>query len=123
MSEIKDSGTRREFETGSVRDISEGKGRMDLLPAAALMRLSQHFEAGCKKYGDRNWERGQPLHCYIDSGLRHIAKVLDGQEDEPHLVAGIWNLICFLETAIRIKRGELPQELNDLPKFNLDTML
>ena len=30
--EIKDSGERREFDTGAVRDIQEGKGRMDLLP-------------------------------------------------------------------------------------------
>lgn len=30
--EIKDSGERREFETGAVRDIQEGKGRCDLMP-------------------------------------------------------------------------------------------
>lgn len=30
--EIKDSGARREFDTGAVRDIQEGKGRCDLLP-------------------------------------------------------------------------------------------
>ena len=29
---IKDSGERREFDTGAVRDIQEGKGRCDLLP-------------------------------------------------------------------------------------------
>ena len=29
---IKDSGCRREFDTGAVRDIQEGKGRCDLLP-------------------------------------------------------------------------------------------
>lgn len=29
---IKDSGKRRKFETGAVRDIQEGKGRCDLLP-------------------------------------------------------------------------------------------
>ena len=29
---IKDSGERREFETGAVRDIQEGKGRCDLMP-------------------------------------------------------------------------------------------
>lgn len=29
---IQDSGTRREFKTGAVRDIQEGKGRCDLLP-------------------------------------------------------------------------------------------
>lgn len=32
MAEILDSGNRREFETGAVRDIQEGKGRCDLLP-------------------------------------------------------------------------------------------
>ena len=29
---IKDSGERREFQSGAVRDIQEGKGRCDLLP-------------------------------------------------------------------------------------------
>ena len=29
---IKDSGERREFDTGAVRDIQEGKGRCDLMP-------------------------------------------------------------------------------------------
>ena len=29
---IKDSGERREFESGAVRDIQEGKGRCDLMP-------------------------------------------------------------------------------------------
>jgi hypothetical protein len=28
---ILDSGERREFSSGAVRDIAEGKGRMDLL--------------------------------------------------------------------------------------------
>lgn len=30
--EIKDSGERREFDTGAVRDMAEGKGRFDLMP-------------------------------------------------------------------------------------------
>lgn len=29
---IQDSGNRREFESGAVRDIADGKGRCDLLP-------------------------------------------------------------------------------------------
>lgn len=32
MSEIVDSGNRREFKSGAVRDITDGKGRCDLLP-------------------------------------------------------------------------------------------
>lgn len=33
---ILDSGHRREFESGAVRDIAEGKGRCDLLPLEVL---------------------------------------------------------------------------------------
>lgn len=33
---ILDSGNRREFETGAVRDIAGGKGRMDLVPLDAV---------------------------------------------------------------------------------------
>ncbi len=39
MGEILDSGERREFDTGAVRDISEGKGRCDLLPLAEISGL------------------------------------------------------------------------------------
>ena len=37
---IKDSGERREFETGAVRDIQEGvKGRCDLMPLDVVAEL------------------------------------------------------------------------------------
>lgn len=32
MAELKDSGERKVFESGAMRDISDGKGRCDLLP-------------------------------------------------------------------------------------------
>ena len=140
---IKDSGERREFETGAVRDIQEGKGRCDLLPLmqvaeliasmttpdvvisdlaqyqrtknavylfdaikafsakcgwsieTAMLEVSKHFEQGCRKYGERNWEKGIPEHCYIDSAVRHYLKWLDGMTDEPHDRAVIWNLMCL----------------------------
>ena len=44
---IKDSGNRREFETGALRDIEEGKGRCDLLPldvCGYLFRFSEEFK-------------------------------------------------------------------------------
>lgn len=37
--EIKDSGARREFNTGAVRDIQEGKGRCDLMPLDVIASL------------------------------------------------------------------------------------
>ena len=140
---IKDSGERREFETGAVRDIQEGKGRCDLLPLmqvaeliasmttpdviisdiaqyqrtknavylldaikafstklgwsteTAMLEVSKHFEQGCQKYGERNWEKGIPEHCYIDSAIRHYLKWRDGWADEPHDRAVLWNLMCL----------------------------
>lgn len=55
MAAIKDSGNRTALgNTGFVRDVQEGKGRMDLLPWYAIMDLSKHCEAGAAKYGERN---------------------------------------------------------------------
>ena len=113
---LPDSGTREEMATGSRRDTRQGKGRFDLLPARALARLARHFEAGALKYGDRNWEKGQPLSRMMDSALRHSFKCLKGEQDEDHLIAAAWNLLCCADTQERIAEGLLPAELNDLPK-------
>ena len=38
-SSIKDSGNRRQFESGAVRDMQEGKGRCDLMPLEVVARM------------------------------------------------------------------------------------
>lgn len=111
---LKDSGAREEFATGSRRDSRAGKGRFDLLPARAIARLARHFEAGGVKYGPRNWENGQPLSRFMDSGLRHAFAHLQGKRDEDHLIAAAWNLLCMADTEERIKAGLLPATLDDL---------
>lgn len=156
MAELKDSGNRRDFGTGAVRDAADGKGRCDLLPLdvvgivldnkilkfinryirrgniidikfaitrfvsdhkewadieTAILEVSKQYEDGCKKYGDRNWEKGIPVHCYIDSGVRHYLKYLRGDKDEPHDRAFVWNMLG----AIWTHRNK--PELIDLP-FN-----
>lgn len=40
-SSIKDSGSKREFETGAHRDNATGKGRCDLLPLRQVSRVMQ----------------------------------------------------------------------------------
>lgn len=111
---IKDSGQRENFNTGSVRDCREGKGRFDLLPLFAEEELSKHFEAGALKYGDNNWLKGQQLSRYLDSARRHLNKAARGQTDENHFVAAAWNIMCLIDTQKRISLGLLPESLNDL---------
>ena len=106
---IKDSGERREFSSGAVRDMAEGKGRMDLLPWAAIMEVSKHSENGAKKYGEHNVDKGLPVSSFCDSGMRHLAKYIDGWEDEPHLLAAAWNLLWAIQMEIK------HPELKDVP--------
>jgi hypothetical protein len=69
---LPDSGKREEYSSGAVRDVATGKGRFDLLPPHALMRLAQLYEVGATKYAARNWEKGIPLDRFIDSAFRHM---------------------------------------------------
>lgn len=117
FNKVKDSGQRQEFNTGSVRDSRDGKGRFDLISPVALKRLAKHFENGSKKYGDRNWEKGQPLTRYLDSLIRHAYCLLEGKKDEDHASAIAWNAMAYVHTEEMIKRGILSKELNDMPNY------
>lgn len=112
---VKDSGERREFSTGSVRDVRTGKGRFDLIPPYPLRRLAKHYENGARKYGDRNWEKGQPVSSYIDSMLRHGQDYLSGDRSEDHLAAVVWNAFAAMFTEEMIRHGKLPKKFDDLP--------
>ena len=166
MAKLADSGERREFESGAVRDLAEGKGRMDLVPLdvagkfliysrpasdntsfktgsglvlaclnrfidscrsgkpdedclyeamsieavmlfpdiyTAVIEVSKQYEDGARKYSDRNWEKGLPVHCYIDSAARHLMKVGRDSPDDPepvsvHARGALWNLFSLAWT-------------------------
>ena len=120
---ILDTGARREFETGSRRDVAAGKGRYDLLPFSVIDALAKHFEKGAAKYGDRNWEKGQPLSVFADSGLRHAFKGVRGESDEDHIIAAIWNFMAYWRTQDNIRKGELPIELGDAGEIRREQTL
>ncbi len=75
----------------------------------AMLEVAKHYEDGARKYNDRNWEKGIPLHCYIDSGVRHYLKFKRGDTDEPHDRAVIWNILGAIWT------HENKPEMIDLP--------
>lgn len=112
----KDSGARREFPTGSLRDVRDGKGRYDLLPIDSIRRIAQLYERGAAKYGDDNWTLGQPLRSFADSMLRHAFQAAAGATDEDHLAAVCFNAMAIMHHQARIAEGTLPAELDDLPK-------
>ena len=84
-------------------------------PFDTVLELAKHYEEGAKKYAERNWEKGIPLHCYIDSGIRHLTKFFRNDQDEPHDRAFLWNMYGLLWT-IHNK-----PECDDLPALYKDT--
>lgn len=113
----KDSKKRRKFSTGSKRDVNEDKGRYDLVSPIMIERLAKLLQRGAQKYDERNWEKGMPLSVYMDSGMRHMYKFLEGHKDEDHLVAAIWNFQALLHIEEMINRKLLPTKLLDLPNY------
>ena len=105
---VKDSGERREFATGSVRDVRSGKGRFDLIPPYSLQRLAKHYENGAVKYGDRNWEKGQPVASYVDSLIRHGQDYLGGDRSEDHMAAVCWTAFAAIWTFVVVRLRQLP---------------
>jgi hypothetical protein len=105
----------RQFETGALRDSAGHKGRFDLLAIHGVVASALQMQRGANRYGARNWEKGMPLSVYADSALRHLLKAIAGYDDEPHLDAAIWNLLCWAEGQERIRQGIWPPELDDLP--------
>lgn len=107
---VESNGDMTVFESGAVRDKKTGKGRCDLLPACVLLRLAKHYERGAERYGPYNWQKGIPCHSFVDSALRHLLKYMDGQTDEDHLIAAVWNLCGLAWT-----EEKLP-DLMDIPE-------
>lgn len=117
MEKLHDSGTRREFQGGAVRDAGGGaKGRFDLVPYHGLKLVALQMERGAVKYSERNWELGMPLSVFLNSAENHLGKLKAGYDDEPHLDAALWNLMCLAEGIERIRQGIWPAKFDDLPK-------
>ena len=91
---ILDSGERRSFDTGAVRDIQEGKGRPTLMPLQVVAKLLE------KQTGDYIFKA---IHAFTQTGeTRHlyaalIKFVVMAYSGEPETM--------ILETAIHFEEG------------------
>ena len=112
---LPDSGDRTNFDTGAVRDAMSGKGLPSLIPPEAIRRCARRFEDGAAKYGLHNWMKGIPLSRYQDAITRHTLAAAEGQTDEDHLGAVLWNAAAWVWTQDEIEAGRLPASLDDRP--------
>ena len=110
---LPDTGDRSVFDTGAQRDAMVGKGIPSLIPPCAIRRLARRFEEGAIKYDRHNWLKGIPLSRFQDAIMRHTLAAAEGQDDEDHLAAVMWNAAAWMETEQRIAEERLPEDLDD----------
>ena len=97
----KDSGQRAKFESGMVRDTTEGKTLWHKVADGPLLqRWAELLTRGAEKYPDEeagkpNWmlAEGQvELHRFRQSAFRHFMQWFNGDTDEDHAAAVFFNL-------------------------------
>ena len=104
--ETKDSGKRINYDSGMVRDTTDGKARYDLIPLPMLKRLAELYARGAEKYGDDNWTLANSeleLQRFKGSAFRHFVQWQAGELDEDHAAGAVWNIFAY-ET-IKTKLG------------------
>ena len=90
-------------DTGNTAHIASAirkftKTHTDKTDCEMMIDVSIQYKQGAEKYGERNWEKGFPIHSFIDSGVRHFLMHIDGKVDEPHDRAFIWNMLGCMWT-------------------------
>jgi hypothetical protein len=98
---VKDSGERREFESGMVRDTEEGKvDYTRVLDGPMHDRWANHLTKGEVKYPDvapgvPNWTLAAgeaEYQRFKKSAARHFRQWLRGDRDEDHAAAVFFNI-------------------------------
>lgn len=98
---VKDSGERKQFQSGMVRDTTEGKTQYHRVFEGPMVdRWAEHLTKGAVKYPDlptgaANWTLAagdEERNRFIQSAVRHFVQWLRGERDEDHAAAVFFNI-------------------------------
>jgi hypothetical protein len=88
---------------------SDSPGRLDLIPASALMGIGARMKLGAEKYSETNWRAcpvkehlNHALHhqyAYLDMVLKGLPEV-DGETPADHLRAAATRVLMALEVEL-----------------------
>lgn len=93
---IKDSGERKSFDSGMVRDTATDKIDYSLvLDGPMFKRWAIHLTNGGLKYSKRNWMKAageEEYNRFRESAIRHFVQYIYGDTDEDHASAIYFNI-------------------------------
>lgn len=96
---VKDSGKRKSFDSGMVRDVQEGKIQYTrLLDGPMLKRWAEHITKGAVKYpdvsiGKANWTLADgkaELQRFKESAFRHFIEYMSDEDTGEDKAAGVF---------------------------------
>lgn len=98
-------------ETRVVDPITGGEkgqklARFDLIPNEFELALANHYGIGCRKYSDRNWEKGYAWSLSVAALRRHLSAWLGGESYDQetgshHLIAVAWHAAALFVFELR----------------------
>lgn len=97
---IKDSGTRKQYQSGMIRDADNKTEYTRLLDGPMLKRWAEHLTKGAVKYPDlengrANWTLAnseEELRRFNQSAFRHFLSWIQGEVDEDHAAGIVFNV-------------------------------
>lgn len=93
---VKDEGVRKTFASGMQRNEDSTKIKYDLvLDGPMFVRWAVHLTKGANVYADRNWmqaESDEELARFRRSAMRHFIQWWQGDTDEDHAAAVLFNI-------------------------------
>lgn len=107
---IKDSGERKEFTSGMVRDTDGTKTYWHLVASGPMLRRwANHLTAGARKYARDNWMLAageEELARFRESAFRHFMQWYYGETDEDHAAAVYFNINGAEYVAEKLKNAD-----------------
>lgn len=70
-----------------------------------LKRLAELYTRGAEKYGDNNWKSAETdveINRFRESGFRHFIQWMNGEDDECHSSAVVFNLFAYEHLKYRL---------------------
>lgn len=80
---------------GFLREDKQDKIDYTLIPLDVLHALAKHYTDGATKHGRDNWKKNTDMSSFERSAYRHFISLLNGDQDEDHYSALVWNINCL----------------------------
>jgi len=101
------------YPSGAVRNPATGKPRPDLISPFAEERLGKLLAEGAAVYGENNWTYGLPDSRCFAATRRHLMAFQQGNRDEDHLAAAMFNVMVLLHNDELRSRGVIQHDCVD----------